>query len=104
MSYCVLAAGFTGDTCEINYDDCQLSPCKNNATCIDGVDNYTCICVDGYLGYNCSTEIDECQSSPCGDAGVCTDMLNGFSVSIRNFHLLLYRFCITSGAELFSDY
>lgn len=74
--------GFTGDFCEINYDDCQLSPCNNNATCIDGVDMYTCDCSPGYTDYNCSSEIDECLGSPCGELGVCTDLINAFTVCV----------------------
>ena len=35
-------------------DDCASDPCENNATCTDGVNNYTCACMAGYEGYNCS--------------------------------------------------
>ena len=35
-------------------DDCYPSPCKNNGTCIDGVNNYTCSCVPGFEGKNCT--------------------------------------------------
>ena len=35
-------------------DDCDSKPCENNATCTDGVNNYTCTCMAGYKGYNCS--------------------------------------------------
>ena len=35
-------------------DDCYPSPCENNGTCIDGVNNYKCACVPGFEGKNCS--------------------------------------------------
>lgn len=75
-----LVLGFTGDNCEINYDDCQLSPCENNATCVDGVDSYTCNCLPGYTDDTCSTDINECNPSPCGVSGTCIDLVNGYEV------------------------
>ena len=38
-------------------DDCSPDPCMNGATCMDGIDSYTCACVAGYTGDNCSTGI-----------------------------------------------
>ena len=35
-------------------DDCDPYPCVNNATCIDGVNNYTCACPPGFEGRNCN--------------------------------------------------
>lgn len=34
-------------------DECKSTPCKNGATCVDGVDSYKCQCVAGYDGDNC---------------------------------------------------
>lgn len=36
-----------------DFDECQSTPCKNNATCNDHVDNYTCSCASGFTGRNC---------------------------------------------------
>ena len=35
-------------------DHCAQRPCQNGATCMDGVDDYSCTCVAGYTGKNCS--------------------------------------------------
>lgn len=35
-------------------DDCAHRPCQNGATCMDGVDDYSCTRVAGYTGKNCS--------------------------------------------------
>ena len=34
-------------------DDCLLNNCTNGATCVDGIDMYTCQCVHGYTGDHC---------------------------------------------------
>ena len=36
-------------------DECESDPCINGATCVDGVNNYTCICAAGYSGDLCET-------------------------------------------------
>ena len=40
----VLYAGFGGDNCEEDIDECKPYPCSNNAMCVDGVNSYQCIC------------------------------------------------------------
>lgn len=47
---CVCAEGFEGDSCEINFDDCEDNDCENNSTCVDGINNYTCMCSPEYTG------------------------------------------------------
>ena len=32
---------------------CDSHPCKNNATCTDGVDGYNCSCAPGFYGTQC---------------------------------------------------
>ena len=65
-------------------DDCYPSPCKNNGTCIDGVNNYTCSCVPGFEGKNCTI----------------SKLLNNFNnffffkLSVRDIKYCFY--CITS--------
>ena len=38
-------------------DDCAPKPCKNDGTCTDGIDSFTCSCLPGYEGTLC--EISE---------------------------------------------
>ena len=45
----IVLAGFTGELCEVNIDDCIDEPCKNGALCIDGINSYLCFCVNGKL-------------------------------------------------------
>ena len=39
----------------LDTDECDPSPCDNDAICLDLVDDYTCQCRDGYSGRNCTT-------------------------------------------------
>ena len=34
-------------------DDCSPNPCKNQGTCIDKVNSYSCSCVAKFTGENC---------------------------------------------------
>lgn len=42
----------------LDIDDCESVPCKNNATCIDGIDEFSCQCSPGYYGDNCTESKD----------------------------------------------
>ena len=53
----------SGTCVEIN--ECLSSPCRNNATCNDNINAYTCQCLPGFTGRDCETDIDDCASNPC---------------------------------------
>ena len=46
--------------CLSDYDNCANHPCMNGATCVDGVNLYTCTCPDGYVGHSCETSTFPC--------------------------------------------
>ncbi|XP_077869119.1 sushi, von Willebrand factor type A, EGF and pentraxin domain-containing protein 1-like [Saccoglossus kowalevskii] len=72
---CLCTAGFQGDRCEININDCEPDPCRNGATCDDIVNGYKCDCPQGT---HCETDIDDCIGEPCENGGSCMDKLNGY--------------------------
>ena len=37
----------------IDIDECASDPCQNGATCVDGVNGYTCTCASGYTDTHC---------------------------------------------------
>lgn len=43
-------AGYTGDSCEQDIDECLSSPCKNGGTCQNLENNYECTCMEGFEG------------------------------------------------------
>lgn len=57
---CVCPKGFSGKSCELNYDDCGSDPCQNGGTCFDLTD-VSPICLflifriyNGYIIYTSS--------------------------------------------------
>ncbi len=62
----------------LRVNQCDYSPCQNNASCVDDHPGFICMCPSGYGGNTCDEDIDECESSPCVH-GTCVDHLNGFS-------------------------
>ena len=56
------AAGFKGDNCAEDVDECSTDPCLNGATCVqDHAPHRTC---PAGLGETCADDIDECLSNP----------------------------------------
>jgi len=49
---CQCLAGFTGQMCEINVDDCISQPCQHGR-CIDKINGFICQCYQGYDGIFC---------------------------------------------------
>ncbi|XP_053377649.1 sushi, nidogen and EGF-like domain-containing protein 1 isoform X3 [Mercenaria mercenaria] len=61
-------------------DRCSTDPCKNNGTCVEGADNYTCSCADGFRGRNCE-ELDRCSTGPCKNNGTCVEGADNYTCS-----------------------
>ncbi|WAR18540.1 NOTC2-like protein, partial [Mya arenaria] len=75
--FCLCHAGYGGQNCQIDQDECNSSPCKNGATCEDDVDNFVCHCKHGYAGILCETVLDPCFYNPCVN-GKCFSHLSLF--------------------------
>lgn len=59
--HCDCPAGFEGETCAVNIDDCDPNPCQNGGSCIDEVAGYRCDCAPGYGGPTCAEVLTWCQ-------------------------------------------
>lgn len=59
---CLCIAGFTGETCSTDIDDCVPGACANGGRCIDRVNGFECSCNStGFKGAQCTEDIDECS-------------------------------------------
>lgn len=76
---CMCPAGFYGEYCNLNYNNCANSPCQNGGTCIDGENDFTCRCVPGFIGALCQENIDDCVYDGCANGATCIDLVNDFS-------------------------
>ena len=74
--------GYTGQNCEVDIDYCQSNDaCRNGATCLDGVQGYTCNCTQGWYGEHCAVNPDDCGGHACANGASCVDGLGGYSCS-----------------------
>lgn len=55
-----------------------MLPCANGATCLDGVNRFSCLCPSGFSGRFCSVNLDDCSGQPCLHAGRCIDQVGSF--------------------------
>ncbi|CAG09436.1 unnamed protein product, partial [Tetraodon nigroviridis] len=63
-------AGFVGDFCEVDVNECCSAPCHNGAMCQDLINSYVCHCRPGWTGSHCEDDINECLPQPCNQ-GIC---------------------------------
>uniref|UniRef100_A0A673BLA4 Crumbs cell polarity complex component 2b n=1 Tax=Sphaeramia orbicularis TaxID=375764 RepID=A0A673BLA4_9TELE len=76
---CICGAGWSGQNCRLNVNDCVQHWCQNGATCVDEIDGYSCLCPRGYTGVYCEEDIDYCVGHRCSEHGVCLDQEYNFT-------------------------
>lgn len=78
---CACYPGFSGSSCEINFDDCAPNPCEHGGVCMDGANRYMCYCLAGYSGARCELNVDDCAPKPCRNGGICNDGIADYTCS-----------------------
>ena len=101
---CQCEPGWKGLNCDEEHDECQSSPCMNNATCTRQGDTFLCQCPDGFsgkrraslfcshwrphiwaspwcsgTGKRCETNVDDCAPNPCRNNSTCVDQVGNYT-------------------------
>ncbi|XP_028919839.1 protein crumbs homolog 1 isoform X2 [Ornithorhynchus anatinus] len=78
---CVCEPGYTGVNCEVDVDNCRGHQCANGATCIDGINGYSCLCFGNFTGKLCRHATlsstfcgNERRNLTCYNSGNCTEV------------------------------
>ncbi|XP_039586501.1 protein crumbs homolog 2 isoform X1 [Passer montanus] len=75
---CGCSAGWAGQRCQANIDDCQPSPCVHG-DCVDAVADFQCECFRGFIGKRCDINVDDCVRHQCLNGATCVDGVYGYS-------------------------
>ena len=70
--------------CEININECDPSPCQNIATCIDGLNGFTCVCASGFAGNSSLLVLSGLYF--CGDFWK-MGIVRGLEVGLQTLHI-----------------
>lgn len=61
--YWVIPAGYYGEHCQHEYNECLTHPCINGGECVDLIDRFHCNCGRGYTGETCSVKVNKKNST-----------------------------------------
>lgn len=48
-----------GTFCDTDINECSSNPCLNGATCVNGLNQWSCNCVPGFNGTNCGVDVNK---------------------------------------------
>ncbi|XP_041347599.1 delta-like protein C isoform X2 [Gigantopelta aegis] len=75
---CNCTERFYGRLCNLDVDECELSPCSNNGTCVNDFGGYQCICPGAFQGETCEEDRNECETDPCLNNKTCINWYGGY--------------------------
>ena len=76
----VCPSGFISDGAEgCIVDPCALSPCDDNAVCINTADGFSCACNPGFIGDGTDCATDYCASNDCDANAACINTADAYT-------------------------
>jgi len=76
----VCPSGFINDGAEgCIVDPCALSPCDDNAVCINTADGFSCACNPGFIGDGTDCATDYCASNDCDANAACINTADAYT-------------------------
>uniref|UniRef100_A0A3B3B6K3 Crumbs cell polarity complex component 2b n=1 Tax=Oryzias melastigma TaxID=30732 RepID=A0A3B3B6K3_ORYME len=76
--HCICPPGYFGTLCDLDVNECEVSPCLHEGICINMPGGFKCVCRPGYTGLRCEVKVNECVSNPCQNTGRCIDGPNQY--------------------------
>ena len=61
---------------KIKFLNCKIDSCKNNGTCKNGTNEFSCECKTGYFGNTC--QFTSCDANLCEHGSTCKDEAYGY--------------------------
>lgn len=78
---CVCTAGWTGQQCNEDINECESAPCLNGATCYESIvpGQFLCACPPFYIGKKCQYHHNPCDApyNPCRNDATCLAQVDG---------------------------
>ncbi|XP_063963527.1 slit homolog 1 protein-like isoform X4 [Lytechinus pictus] len=76
---CQCPAGFKGQHCEAEVNECDQRPCLNGGVCENLAGGFRCDCLTGFSGDTCEVNVDDCRAHLCLNNGTCVDGINNYT-------------------------
>ena len=86
-----MPTGYYDYICASDINECDSSPCRHGASCIDGINAYDCKCQNGYEGSQCQDDINECSANPCQHGASCHDLLGRYRCQCSAGYTGMYK-------------
>lgn len=70
--------------CQTDINECTSNPCRNGASCVDGLNGFNCTCTPFWNGTLCQLDVNECAVNNGGcpqPFSFCTNSIGGFNCS-----------------------